>query len=122
MEIFYNYPCPEPNKSPDSISSFRPISLLPFFTKILKILILKRLLLNIVENSIISNTQFGFRAAHSTILQVYKVVNAISYSLEIKIYCTSAFLDISRAFDGVWHNGLLFKLKKISSSHLHSCH
>lgn len=33
-------------------------------------------------------------------------------SLEAKVYCASAFLDISQAFDRVWHEGLLFKLKK----------
>ncbi|KAL4085335.1 hypothetical protein QTP88_027194 [Uroleucon formosanum] len=103
---------PKPNKPPDSISSFRPISLLPFFAKILEKLILKRLLPSIAENSIIPNSQFGFRTAHSTIQQVHRVVDAISYSLEKKLYCTSAFLDISQAFDRVWHDGLLFKLKK----------
>jgi hypothetical protein len=104
---------PKPNKPPDSISSFRPISLLPFFAKILEKLLLKRLLPCIAENSIIPNSQFGFRTAHSTIQQVHREVDAISYALEKKLFCTSAFLDISQAFDRVWHDGLLYKLKKI---------
>lgn len=103
---------PKPNKPPDLISSFRPISLLPFFAKILEKLILKRILPSIAANSIIPNSQFGFRSAHSTIQQVHRVVDAISYSLEKKLYCTSVFLDVSQAFDRVWHDGLLFKLKK----------
>lgn len=40
------------------------------------------------------------------------MVDAISYALEKKLYCTGVFLDISQAFDRVWHHGLLFKLKK----------
>ncbi|KAL4096494.1 hypothetical protein QTP88_021439 [Uroleucon formosanum] len=102
---------PKLNKPPDLISSFRPISLLPFFAKILEKLILKRILPSIAANSIIPNSQFGFRSAHSTIQQVHRVVDAISYSLEKKLYCTSVFLDVSQALDRVWHDGLLFKLK-----------
>jgi len=66
----------------------------------------------IAENHIIPNSQFGFRTAHSTIQLVYRVVDTISYALEKKLFCTSAFIDISQAFDRVWHDGLLFKLKK----------
>ncbi|KAL4119779.1 hypothetical protein QTP88_012551 [Uroleucon formosanum] len=106
---------PKPNKPPDSISSFRPISLLPFFAKILEKLILKRILPSISANSIIPNSQFGFRSAHS-IIQVHGVVDAISYSLKKKFYCTCVLLDVSSAFNRVWHEGLLFN--KISSSHL----
>jgi len=40
------------------------------------------------------------------------VVDAISTSLEKKCCCTAVFLDISQAFDRVWHEGLLFKLRK----------
>lgn len=103
---------PKPKKPPDTVSSFRPISLLPFFAKILEKLILKRILPSI-SNLILPDTQFGFRSAHSTIHQVHRIIDAISYSLEKKQYCTCAFLDVSQAFDRVWHDGLLVKLKKI---------
>jgi hypothetical protein len=103
---------PKPNKPPDLPLSYRPISLLPFFTKILERLILKRILPIIIENNVLSDTQFGFRASHSTIHKVHRLVDAISYTLEYKLYCTCVFLDISQAFDRVWHDGLLYKLKR----------
>jgi len=103
---------PKPNKPPDSISSFRPISLLPFFAKVLERLLLKRILPSLTTNSVLPDYQFGFRSAHSTIHQAHRVVDSISFALEKKSYCTCAFLDISQAFDRVWHDGLLFKLKK----------
>lgn len=104
---------PKPNKPPDISSSFRPISLLPFFSKILERLILKRILPYISSSSILPNTQFGFRTAHSSIHQLHRLVDAISFSLEKKSYCSCVFLDISQAFDRVWHEGLLFKIKPI---------
>ncbi|KAL4148248.1 hypothetical protein QTP88_002529 [Uroleucon formosanum] len=103
---------PKPNKPPDIPSSHRPISLLPFFAKILERLILKRIIPIITQKNILQNTQFGFRASHSTTHQVHRVVDAISYSLEKKLYCNCVFLDIAQAFDRVWHDGLLYKLKK----------
>jgi hypothetical protein len=33
-------------------------------------------------------------------------------AIENKSFCTAAFLDISQAFDKVWHTGLLYKLKQ----------
>jgi hypothetical protein len=45
-------------------------------------------------------------------------VDAISSSLEKKQYRTCAFLDTSQAFGKVWHQGLLFKLRKCLSSAL----
>jgi len=103
---------PKPNNPPDLLSSYRPISLLPFFAKILERLILKRIIPVIIENNILPDSQFGFRASHSTIHQVHRLVDAISYALEQKLYCTCVFLDISQAFDRVWHDGLLYKLKQ----------
>jgi hypothetical protein len=101
----------KPNELPYLVPSYRPISLLPFFVKILKKLILKGTLPSISENKILPDHQFGFHQSHSTIHQVHRIVDAISFSLDKKLYCTCAFLDISQAFDRVWHNGLLFKLK-----------
>jgi hypothetical protein len=61
---------------------------------------------------LIPNHQFGFRKQHSTIEQVHRVANLIREDLENKRYCTAAFLDVSQAFDKVWHKGLLYKIKK----------
>ena len=102
---------PKPNKPPDTPSSYRPISLLPLFSNIFKKLILKRIIPIIELNT--PNNQFGFRTNHSTIHQVHRLVNKILYSLEKKQICTAAFLDMAQAFDKVWHQGLLFKLKSI---------
>jgi len=92
---------PKPNKLPDSTSSFRPISLLPLFSKTLERLLLKRILPSITSNSILPDSQFGFRNAHSTIHQAHRLVDSISFALEKKLYCTCAFLDISQTFDRV---------------------
>ena len=104
---------PKHGKPPDSPSSYRPISLLPFFSKVLEKLILKRITPIISNSRIIPNTQFGFRNFHSTTHQINRITDTISASLEKKQYCTAVFLDVAQAFDRVWHAGLLYKLKKI---------
>jgi len=104
---------PKPNKPSHNPSSFRPISLLPLLGKIFEKLLLRRLYPILESQNIIPDHQFGFRSQHSTIQQCYRVTDAISTSLELGEYCTGAFLDISKAFDKVWHLGLLSKLKNI---------
>jgi len=103
---------PKPNKPLDFLNSYRPISLLPFFGKILERLLLKRILPIMLNKKILPDYQFGFRTKHSTIHQVHRVVDAVSFALEKKRYCTCAFLDVSQALDRVWHEGLLYKLKQ----------
>jgi hypothetical protein len=84
-----------------------------------------------VENiGLIPNHQLGFRQRQSTIEQTHGIVQRISEALENKQYCSAAFLDISQAFDKVWHTGLLYKLRRslplnyllILKSYLHSRH
>ncbi|KAL4126393.1 hypothetical protein QTP88_010615 [Uroleucon formosanum] len=69
-----------------------------------------------ILNQLPKKVIFGFRTKHSTIHQIHRIVDKISFSLEKKQYCTGAFLDVSQAFDRVWHAGLLFKLKLILPS------
>ena len=99
---------PKPGKNPNDVSSYRPISLLSTLSKLLEKLMLPKLepLLDTIPQH-----QFGFRHSHSTIQQCHRVVHEINKSLENKKYCSSVFLDISQAFDKVWHDGLLYKLK-----------
>lgn len=101
----------KPGKKPEHTASYRPISLLPIVAKVFEKLLLLRLK-PIIENlHLIPKHQFGFRQHHSTIQQVHRIVNKIHKSFESGSYCTAAFLDIAQAFDKVWHDGLLYKLK-----------
>lgn len=110
---------PKPGKSPNNLTSYRPISLLPTLSKLLEKMILKRLLPIIEERCLIPNHQFGFRQQHSTIEQVHRVANTIYKALETENYCAAAFLDVSQAFDKVWIAGLLYKLKKFLPHNLY---
>lgn len=60
----------------------------------------------------IPDFQFGFRNNHSTIDQVHRITTVIEQALEEKKYCPAVFLDVSQAFDRVWHEGLIFKLSR----------
>jgi hypothetical protein len=61
----------------------------------------------------IPHHQFGFCQGHSAIQQVHRITNVINKALEDKSYYTAVFLDVSHAFDRVWHSGLLYKIKQI---------
>lgn len=104
---------PKPGKDLTQASSYRPISLLANIGKLWERLYLKRLKPLLSETHIIPDHQFGFREKHSTIQQVHRVVNAIENALEKKEYCSAVFLDVKQAFDRVWHEGLLFKIRGI---------
>lgn len=99
-------------KPSEDTKSYRPISLLPITSKVMEKLFLSRLSPIINHLKIIPDHQFGFRKGHGTIEQVHRMVNCANKAIDDKKYCTAVFLDISQAFDRVWHEGLLFKLKK----------
>ena len=73
-------------------------------------LLLTRLQPILQTQNIIPDHQVGFRRQHATIEQIHRVVHTILEAYEKGQYCTAAFLDISQAFDKVWHQGLLCKL------------
>jgi hypothetical protein len=82
-------------------------------SKVFGKILIKRIINIIDERNVLPDSQFGFRTKHSTIHQIHRKADKISYSLEKKQYYTGAFLDVSQAFNRVWHAGLLFKLKII---------
>ena len=55
--------------------------------------------------------QSGFLPKHSTVHQLLEMYNSILNSLERKEMSCFVFCDFSKAFDKVWHRGLLHKLK-----------
>ena len=96
------------------VSNYRPVSLLPICGKIFEKVIFDNLYKHIYSNNLISDKQSGYRKGDSTIKQLLSITHEIykafdaSPSKEVR----AIFLDISRAFDRVWHEGLIFKLKQ----------
>ena len=92
----------KPGKQPTDVTSYRPISLLSVLSKLLEKLILHRRLSDPSSQDWIP----------STILQCHRLTTIINKTLEDRQYCSSVFLDISQAFDKVWHKGLLLKIQE----------
>ncbi len=106
-------PIHKPGKSPCQATSYRPISLLSSLSKILERIVLKRINDHIDDNNIIPPEQHGFRKQKSTAHQLIKIVTHIKNSFKINTSSTGMiFLDVEKAFDRVWHTGLLYKLLK----------
>jgi hypothetical protein len=110
---------PKPGKPHHLPSSYRPISLLSLLSKLFEKLLLPRLMEHLDSANSIPEHQFGFRNSHSTIQQCHRLVDTISLALENRQYCSGVFLDVTQAFDRVWHEGLLYKLKKVLSDGLY---
>ena len=65
-----------------------------------------------IENNLISKNQSGFRPGDSCINQLLSITHEIYQSFDDSLEVRAVFLDISKAFDKVWHKGLIFNLKQ----------
>ena len=94
-------------------SNFRPISLLPTLSKICESVMHDRLFKHCIENDLISHKQAAYLKGDSTVSQLLYIVHNIRKCwIENKIM-HGVFLDVSSAFDKVWHSGLLAKLYQV---------
>jgi hypothetical protein len=96
------------------VKNYRPISLLPICGKIFEKLIFDSLFSYLVSNNLITKNQSGFVPGDSCTNQLLYLVNEIHEAFEDpkSLEVRAVFLDISKAFDKVWHGGLIFKLKQ----------
>ena len=92
-------------------SNYRPISLLPLCGKIFEKIIFDQVYAFLDKNNLISTKQSGFRPGDSCIYQLISITSDIYKNFENFDETRAVFLDISKAFDKVWHDGLLHKLK-----------
>ena len=90
--------------------NYRPISLLPICSKIFERLIYNELFTFFTDNNLISPNQSGFRPGDSCVNQLIAITHEIYKSFDDGLEVRGVFLDISKAFDKVWHEGLLLKL------------
>ena len=66
---------------------------------------------HLIRNKLLYEYQSGFLPKHSTVHQLIELYNAILNSLENKEFSCFVFCDFSKAFDKVWHKGLIYKMK-----------
>jgi hypothetical protein len=62
------------------------------------------------DNAVIPDEQFGFRPKHSTADQLIHVTEFISHGMNQGKSTGAIFLYVAKAFDTVWHDGLVHKL------------
>ena len=92
-------------------TNYRPISLLPNLSKILEKLVFNKMYTHIVNNNLLSEKQSGYRAGHGTHIQLLYLTHKLYSALNTGQDFTAIFLDISKYFDKIWHDGLIEKCK-----------
>ena len=99
---------------PDKLSSLPlatgPISLISSIMKLFKRIIEQRLRSHLEQIGFINKHQSGFRRAKSTDDHLFRLSQSIMESFNRGEHVVAAFLDVEKAFDNVWHNGLRFKI------------
>ena len=100
-------------ESKNLVKNYRPISLLPVFGKMFEKIIYNNLYNYFQENQFLTEKQSGFRKGDSCISQLIAITHKIykAFDGNPSLETRGVFLDISKAFDKVWHEGLLYKLK-----------
>ena len=100
------------------IQNYCPVSLLPISSKIFERLIFNLLYKLVEENSLFCSNQSGFRETDSCVNRLLPTVCEIYQSFDNfpSLETRSEVLDMSKAFDRFWHEGLIYKLKTIGVS------
>ena len=97
-------------------SNYRPISILPTLSKVSETVIHNRLLRHLLSNNIITKHQAAYLPEDSTTQQLLSMIHLIKTTMASNNIAQGVFLDVSKAFDAVWHRGLLAKLDQINIS------
>ena len=94
-------------------SNYRPVSLLPCLSKVFERIVFKILYQYCLINNLLTERNSGFKPLDSTVNQLIHITHHIYKALDKGHDVCMIFLDVSRAFDKVWYDGLLFKLQRL---------
>ena len=89
--------------------NYRPVSVLPAFSKILEKIVYNRLINFLNKFNILSNNQYGFRQTHSTAYVLIQLYDKLSDAIDQGKVTLGLFIDLTKAFDTVNHDFLLAK-------------
>ena len=99
--------------SKNLIKNYRPISLHPIFSKTFERLIYNSLYNYFIRNKLFPVCQPGFMPCDPYVARLLSITHEIykSFNYNPSVDITGVFLDISKAFDKVWYDGLIFTLQ-----------
>ena len=66
----------------------------------------------LIDNNLVYKYQSGFLPHHSTVFQIIDIFYKICQAFDNNMSSRNVFCDVSKAFDRVWHKGLLSKLRQ----------
>ena len=95
----------------NTLDNYRPISILPQFSKVLEKLFQNRLLNFVEKNNVLNDNQYGFRRNRSTTIALFDLSQKVSTFLENKLSALGIFVDLRKAFDTIDHGILLKKIE-----------
>ena len=100
----------KPDKLPSLTTSYWPISLISSIMKLFERVIEQWLRSHLEHTGFINKHQSGFRKVKSTDDHLFRLSQSIMESFNRGEHVVATFLDVEKAFDNVWHNGLSFKI------------
>ena len=95
----------------DLVNNYRPISIVPRFSKLLERIMYNRLYTHVTNNNLLYEKQFGFQIKCSTEYAILQLAMDIYHSFNEKKFSLGVLIDPSKAFDTINHDTLLSKLK-----------
>ncbi|KAG7294925.1 hypothetical protein JYU34_022691 [Plutella xylostella] len=107
---------PLPKKPNPTMSDYRPISILPFLSKVLERLVHRQLSDFLVKNNLMNQYQSGFRPGHSTVTALVKITDDVRLGMENGQLTILSLLDFSNAFNAVDFDILLGVLRSLNVS------
>ena len=95
-----------------NFKNYRPGSVLPICGKFFESLIFNERFCFFLANNLLAPNQSGFKPGDSCVNQLLSITHEIYSTFDDGLEVRSVFLDMSKAFDKVWHEGIIFKLKQ----------
>ena len=111
----YNVVPVHKNRDKQLLQNYRPVSLLPIRSKIFERIVFNPVLEFLEKSSLLCPHQSGFHSSDSCQSQLLSIIHDIyaSFDQSPTLEVRANFLDKSKAFDKIWHGGLIFKLEHI---------